>query len=902
MATYEPLLNNELARLLRDAGIPAEVEQSAVKKRMDVVATIDRTRVVLEAETGFGKRRQAIRDADARLKQELTNLVFAVCYPDGATVDVLADATMTWTLRTRAEGSKEAREGDDPEWREGGMRALADAVRQAPGHVSDADKAAQQLSEALDKAVQRLGRETRMALARKLDLPRTKESRREYDDGYFTAAKRGLLVVATAMLFHHRLHERLTEAPPGWNRAWPPDSLATCAEADAVIQAHRAAWRAILAVDYRPVFETAISALDALPVDPDREQMVAELAMRMGEIAARTVGLRHDILGRVFHRVLDTARYDGSFYTSTAAATLLAGLAIREEDADWADDDSIERLRILDPACGTGTLLMAASERIHSLRQKARSGQPDAVMDALMESALIEKVLWGYDTNLTATHMAASTLAMMSPTTEFRNMNIHRTLLGVRDGLARTGSLEMLDGQLLLADWPSISARVDSYEEAEPPPKMDLVIMNPPFTRDSLRHDQFTAKDERLIKDREKDMLGRYEGAVSLSGSSTPFLALAEEMVARTGTVGVVLPSVIPTTPSALKARLYLAARFHIDTIVSSHDPQRIFFSENTKIGEMLLICRRWNSDGPKPPTRVVNLAVNPATAYEAGELAHRLERDDADGTVQWIDAERIARGDWAAINFLSPWLVEAYRELATGEQGVVMCALSEIADVGPAGQRIRDAYRRSDMPTLSGRRALWYHKTDITTSMRARADSYIEPKPEKRHLADSYWGQRSRLLLPQKMRLNTARVCAAMLDERVVGSRWNPCRPHDDSPAALAALCLWINSSPGFLALLGDRENRVLSYPQFALDTLRSLPVPDFRALGEGPRDALAAAFERLKDEPLAPFPMMDEDPVRRAIDEAVTEVLGLDREWVAGIRRELAREPSVTNKRWAG
>ena len=101
---------------------------------------------------------------------------------------------------------------------------------------------------------------------------------------------------------------------------------------------------------------------------------------------------------------------------------------------------------------------------------------------------------------------------------------------------------------------------------------------------------------------------------------------------------------------------------------------------------------------------------------------------------------------------------------------------------------------------------------------------------------------------------------------------------------------------------MLGARDNRKPSYPSFSMDTLRSVPVPDFRALGEGPRDALAAAFERLKDEPLAPFPQMDEDPVRLAIDEAVTEALGLDAEWVAGIRRELAREPSVTNKRWAG
>ena len=77
--------------------------------------------------------------------------------------------------------------------------------------------------------------------------------------------------------------------------------------------------------------------------------------------------MRHDLLGRIFHTVLDTARYDGSFYTTTAAATLLAALAITEDMCDWNDPEAIGRLRITDPACGTGTLLMAAAERIREL-------------------------------------------------------------------------------------------------------------------------------------------------------------------------------------------------------------------------------------------------------------------------------------------------------------------------------------------------------------------------------------------------------------------------------------------------------------------------------------------------------------------------------------------------------
>ena len=949
----EDFINRALALLLREQGLATDFEQRAGRRRMDVVAEVDGLRIVLEAETGFHRRAQAVKDADARLRQGLTVAVFAVCYPEGVTEENLAEATLTWTLRLK--------EGEPPgEWASGSAAQLAQAVQQAPRSLSGADRAARRLSDCLDEVAQSLKTPVRRELARALDLPATKpdgrersEGRtpvrrelaraldlsatkpdgrersdgrtpvrrelaraldlsatkpdgRERSDGYFVAAKRGMLVVATAMLFHHRVQEHLPAAlPDGYDGDWPPASPVACVEMEAVISAFREAWRGILAVDYRPVFETGRAALAALTIDPDAGQAVRKLAGAVSEIAEDVAGLRHDLLGRIFHRVLDTARYDGSFYTSTAAAVLLASLAIREGDADWSDANAVAALRICDPACGTGTLLMAAAERIRDLRNAA--GRSDPADEEALGLLLVEDVLWGYDVNLTATHMAASTLGMLSPTTKFNRMNIHRALLGVFDGEPYLGSLDFLAGQARLAAWPSTAQQVDSESNSEPPPPMSLVIMNPPFTRDSLRHDQFSRADEQAVKRREKEIMEDqpHRAAARLHSSGGAFTVLAEKMLKDDGgTLALVLPSVVPTAPGNLELRKYLAQRFHIDTIVSSHDPNRIFFSENTSIGEVLLICRRWDGDGPKPPTRVVNLARNPATAVEALDTAARIERSGEGGnhaprdfTAQWVDAGRIARGDWFAVNFLSPFLVEAYRTLSEGNPATVPTVpLGQLAAVGPAGQRIRDAYVHSDMPTLSGRRALWYHKTDVTQCMAAETDVYIEPKSSKRLMADSYWEQRSQLLLPHRLRLNVARVAAVMLPERAVGSIWTPCRPHN--PDIAKALCLYLNSTPGLLSLLGERDNRVPSYPSFSLDTLRSLPVPDFAALGEAERGLLDGWFDRLQGERLQPFPRLPEDAARQRIDDAVCEALGLDGEWVATIRRELAREPSVTDR----
>ena len=111
---------------------------------------------------------------------------------------------------------------------------------------------------------------------------------------------------------------------------------------------------------------------------------------------------------------------------------------------------------------------------------------------------------------------------------------------------------------------------------------MDLVIMNPPFTRDSLRHDQFSGDDEEAIKKREKEVFASHP--TYMAGNSGAFLVLANHLIKNdASTLAAILPLVSITDKSGFQIRKYLAERFHIDTIVSSHDPTRIFFSENTR-------------------------------------------------------------------------------------------------------------------------------------------------------------------------------------------------------------------------------------------------------------------------------------------------------------------------------
>ena len=322
----------------------------------------------------------------------------------------------------------------------------------------------------------------------------------------------------------------------------------------------------------------------------------------------------------------------------------------------------------------------------------------------------------------------------------------------------------------------------------------------------------------------------------------------------------------------------------------------------------MLLVCRAWRSGkGRKPPTKVVNLARNPSAPADALSVARAIENDTVTsqgyGTVQGVDSSRIEVGDWGAVQFFSPYLCQRFSELARGELFPTV-TLGDVAAIGPAGQRIREAFRRTSIPDVEGRMALWQHDTAVTQSMLAKPDTHISSVSQYAHRADNYWEQRSRLLMPTHLNLPTIRATTVRLNTPVVGSLWVPCNVkagRGSVPDWEKALCVFLNSSIGIMSLLGDRTNKKPTYPNLSLDDLRKLLVPDFTSIGEGAIKTLTVAYDALAEDVLLSLPRMDADPVRRDLDDVVCAALALDAELVSAVRRQLAAEPSVTGKRYS-
>ncbi len=655
------------------------------------------------------------------------------------------------------------------------------------------------------------------------------------------------------------------------------------------------AWGLILAVDYKPVFETAITAVQAPSRDSHFTRAVRISAQAALTLAGGLAVFRHDLLGRIFHKILDTARYDGSFYTSTAAATLLAGLAVPPKPVGgrhWKFED----LSIVDPACGTGTLLMAAAERLQDVHPGGRS--------TMLGKALIEDILHGYDINLSATHMAATTLGLLSPEIKFDQMNIHECLFGVKNSKANIGSLEFYDGQAPLEAWPT-SRQVDQEEAVDlhyPGEAHDLVIMNPPFTRDSLRYDQMTEADEKMMKAREKEIFG--DTPADLSGSTGMFILLGEKLADNeAGCVAMVLPASAAGAPSANPVWAHVLKDFWVEVVVASHDPERIYFSENTSISEILIILRRCQDEPGREAVdaKFIRLAKNPANPTETIQIYEAYHQNKLSGRAdmsvyEWPQA-KIKQGSWLPVKFFSNYLVSTME--GWFDDGLIKTIpLGVAADVSPDGRSIRGAFKKSVIPDSQARQALWKNDTDVTDSMLATPDTYIVPKPGKKTQSDNLWDERGHLLIPARLSTTSMLLGAVWSDAAILGSGWVPVKPKEQENIEnwQKAICVWLNSTPGILAKLFCSTPKKLVYPAMSIEGQRKIPVPDLTA---SQIDKLAKTFDQnaaIKQERFR----VPNSFTRKTLDDDIAEILAIPKDKIGRARQELAKEPAITGKRY--
>ena len=730
------------------------------------------------------------------------------------------------------------------------------------------------------------------------------------DDG----GAKGICTVAALMLCNACLLQRRLRDEPEMKTIVRLDKVAGASNPREVLAI---AWEAILEKDYAPVFRPALRVVEALPDGRAVNDAIRGLSECANRVADSLSELGYDHAGPLYHRILGSARSDGAFYTNNLSAIMLARLALGEDFADWSDEEAVSRLRIIDPACGTGTLLMSALRTIMVRVGKSRNLKGEQVRNSLHRH-LVEDVLCGLDINQHAVQLAACNLTLGAPTVDYARMNLLTMPHGPQaDGTFKAGSLEILNADAERLDLFEAAPTRTSYGDFDaqqvnegeeirfPLRDIDAVIMNAPFTDNRKRGRKFSADAVRGMQRNEMDIRDRLEQtdeaasrAITSNSIRTFFAPLADRLLrSEHGVLGKVIPATACIGASGIHERRFLAERFHIERIVTTHDPRRINFSENTSIHECLLICRRWPK-GRRPPTEFVSLRRMPENAGEAVEVADALALGDPGdwGNVHHWPADRVSAGDWTPVQWYDGGLADAAVELEANS-GLESVGLRY--SFGPTGRSVQDAYEvgdGGDPGAIPG-----YHSVSeaLRRTIRAEPDVWYVPRRGRRRKMERLIGENERLrghvLVPMRLDTIGGRLTGLWSAKPSFGW-WVPIAvPDRDRQKALAA---WWNSTPVRLMLLNRRAQK-LTYPTWQLTHLKEIriPKPDNPAWG-----LLRAAFEEACDTELMPMRHAEICDARRVIDDAAAIACGLDATRLADWRRRLATEPTITNRRADG
>ncbi|MCS7192006.1 MAG: N-6 DNA methylase [Armatimonadetes bacterium] len=938
----QEVLNVVLAELLEKRGIVALPEIRLARKAPDILVSFYGLRLAIEGEISdqTDAKREAWRKAQERVRNNIANFGLALVYPAKltkvASLDRLRQELAECPLRFSLCPPSLP---ETAQWQEGSLDTLCAALNAAYQHLASEDevqKAAKLLREGIDVLANDLlalgATPERMAVPLGIAILEDAQKRR------VDIAKIAALIVANALLFQGELarvdHKVKT--------------LHQCMDAKSPHDELLEVWQFILdEINYHAVFDIARSILLTLPTDKRLDEAIKRCAEKVLQVVRMRAALQHDLVGRLYHLLLgDIAKPLGTYYTSVASATLLLRLALdpKRWDIQWHDPHSLSKLRIADLACGTGTLLMAALQSVVDNFMRAAS-QQQRLEDLTKQrtyslKALLEKGFWGLDVLQSAVHLTATTLALPIPEVKVKGMNLYAMDLGVdrKSKVVHLGSLDLLSKEpptAVLSLFPVKGGK--RITDTSPSrvtinlPFMDLICMNPPFTRtcgDNLLFGSLPNEERKQLQKALQSLIQKEKLKASVTaGLGSVFLALADRYLKPNGRLAFVLPKALLSGVEWQQSRELLAKDYIVETIIVSHDPNRWNFSENTDLSEVLLIARKLTRPKPfrppKEPTLCVNLWRNPDKPLDALMLAEGLRANNvpplSEGKFSlWLGSEKVGEAftvRWDKLCQLHHWLFPfafAQTELVQvlwalqyqhNLQSITipLCPLDELGALGPSGNDLWDAFDPVDHPP--GYPALWGHKATEMTTMVQCPNAYLVkitmPRRPGRSLrnAESLWQRASQLLIAGRMWLNTQRLLAILLSEPVLSNVWLPLKLKSNCDAeSMKAVALWFNSTPGILILIGHRIETRGAWVAFLRRALQTLPVLDVRRLTQQQLKHLADPFDRLSEQPLQPLSQLADDPVRKAIDDAISEVLGLPD--LTPLRLQLAREPILTLK----
>ena len=908
----ENALNAYLAEILRKAKIRMGVEyplpiDKRSKRRVDLVCLdVQGYTIGIEAKHGWGVKLAANKKASIAQADELVvneaierkcHAAVALIYPDSyQTLDHLQNGKVKVAIRTPLDIRKQKK----PEWNSRKVKDLPDLIKRIPSQlVGQPEELAKRAEIAVNQAFKTLS----------ADADSIMDNLRQENPEELAKITnfKGLLVdLLTCFMFHYKLDTIIKDQPQFRKQANRPPILQDCIDSEDPIASFMDAYDKWLKIDYTEILEWNKAILKALTISGHRGNDAVKRLAKTAQFIQRAKGAHHhDLVGITFCNAITSAKQEGAMYTTLPAATLLTHLMFHQAKINWKNVDKVKQLRIVDFACGSGTLLIACANYI--LQQVKKKDREEVA------NALFEHMLYGFDCNRRAIFQTSTGLAMIAPSIAFEKTQLRSMPLGEhpeRKEEVRLGSLELLLDKK--NDWffyPPLGQGIDRQTEPIECDTFHFAIMNPPFTIEYKRYKQKDKQTEEKLREREKEIRKHARGLSinANAGGTNAFFALADKWIdPQTGKAGIVAPNTVASNPAAKQTRIWLAKHFHIPYLIVSYDSERAFFSGNTGVKEMLLVLERKKKIST--PTQIIKLTNNPvheSDAYICAKSIGRGEQIEEWGQVDEIQPAEMAKGDWRATQFLSN---DLYR-IALDIPKYWTSTIGKQIKIKQAGRGVRSvAQIAKHRGELHATPALWNHDAKHCNQLEVQPDCHVRPKKKTKAAVaefDKVADKATRLKIAERVALTTVKNFACRTAKPSLNSAWANAEVAKkitdvDEETVEKAVCIILNSTPAKLGMIATRRAKYSAYSHFPLDSLNRVAMPFFYVMKLSAFPALAKVYDELCKQPRQRLPEAHECSVQLAIDQAVCQHTGFPKELCEEARRLLSHEPMVTGKRY--
>ena len=694
----------------------------------------------------------------------------------------------------------------------------------------------------------------------------------------------------------------------------------------------------MLEINYWPIFATASEIVRKLP-EETAAAILTPLRKGALRLVQRGVTKSHDLTGVIFQRLIADRKFLATFYTRPAAAALLAGLAIPADrapgGAEWGDEETIASLQIGDFACGTGTLLSAAYQRI-SLLHELNGGDPRTLHEQIMKNGLV-----GLDVLNIAVHLTAATLAGAHPDVPFEG----ECLLVMPYGKWGEGQKEVAIGSLdLLAEGTqqgliehaaAVTAGGREPEDVKDlvgrigHDKFDLVIMNPPFTRSvgqegkkigtgnpALAGFSTPKPVQGAMQAKLKAAAGEQTIGTGNAGLASHFLDLGRRKLKKNGTLAFVLPLSAAVGEAWDAVRKYITENFSDVRVISiagagAHERS---FSADTGMAEILLLACPGND---KPATvRFVSLNECPRSQSTGEQLAVQIEsRSDIrqldsgpdGGSRLQMGTEPTGEMLECAVSDLRSWNLAGVKDMSLSqttyqlERGLLwlpgvarphavdvpIVRIGSIAGVGPyhadinwenasgepRGPFALEPLKDESAPTYP---VLWAHDAELERQLTVAPDQYgqIKEWPDEQKRIDT----KAEAIWATATRSHYNRDLQFNSQSLIVAMTERKCIGGRAWPSVILhdaeheyAFSLWCNSTLGLLLHWWVSNKTQSGRGTTTITGIPNIATLDTRALTDAQHAEAKRQFALLSAERFLPFDQIDEDPARARLDRAM-------------------------------